>query len=138
MTAGTVVITGGILATVILLCIIVVLCYCRLQYYCCKKNGSDPDSPSYSEPQFSCDACHSAVVEGSSVCPLSLSSDAAYNTCSTCNAFYSSSFYLRNMDEMRNGAERIAYVLPSTHGTSLSPRTFPDFYCNTHAISTDV
>lgn len=31
MTAGTVVITGGILATVILLCIIVVLCYCRLQ-----------------------------------------------------------------------------------------------------------
>ncbi|XP_027623608.1 protein FAM163A [Tupaia chinensis] len=35
MTAGTVVITGGILATVILLCIIAVLCYCRLQYYCC-------------------------------------------------------------------------------------------------------
>lgn len=31
MTAGTVVITGGILATVILLCIIAVLCYCRLQ-----------------------------------------------------------------------------------------------------------
>lgn len=33
MTAGTVVITGGILATVILLCIIAVLCYCRLQVY---------------------------------------------------------------------------------------------------------
>lgn len=31
MTAGTVVITGGILATIILLCIIAVLCYCRLQ-----------------------------------------------------------------------------------------------------------
>lgn len=31
MTAGTVVITGGILATVILLLIIAVLCYCRLQ-----------------------------------------------------------------------------------------------------------
>lgn len=34
MTAGTVVITGGILATVILLCIIAVLCYCRLQVCC--------------------------------------------------------------------------------------------------------
>lgn len=33
MTAGTVVITGGILATVILLCIIAVLCYCRLQVW---------------------------------------------------------------------------------------------------------
>lgn len=33
MTAGTVVITGGILATVILLCIIAVLCYCRLQVF---------------------------------------------------------------------------------------------------------
>lgn len=31
MTAGTVVITGGILASVILLLIIAVLCYCRLQ-----------------------------------------------------------------------------------------------------------
>ncbi|CAG00745.1 unnamed protein product [Tetraodon nigroviridis] len=35
MTAGTVVITGGILATVILLCIIAVLCYCRLQVSVC-------------------------------------------------------------------------------------------------------
>lgn len=35
MTAGTVVITGGILATVILLCIIAVLCYCRLQVCLC-------------------------------------------------------------------------------------------------------
>uniref|UniRef100_A0A452VEV7 Protein FAM163B n=1 Tax=Ursus maritimus TaxID=29073 RepID=A0A452VEV7_URSMA len=43
MTAGTVVITGGILATVILLCIIAVLCYCRLQYYCCKKDESEED-----------------------------------------------------------------------------------------------
>lgn len=35
MTAGTVVITGGILATVILLLIIAVLCYCRLQVSPC-------------------------------------------------------------------------------------------------------
>ncbi|NXI24910.1 F163B protein, partial [Sterrhoptilus dennistouni] len=55
MTAGTVVITGGILATVILLCIIAVLCYCRLQYYCCKKDESEEDEE---EPDF---AVHSHV-----------------------------------------------------------------------------
>ncbi|NWV38998.1 F163B protein, partial [Grantiella picta] len=55
MTAGTVVITGGILATVILLCIIAVLCYCRLQYYCCKKDESEEDEE---EPDF---AVHSHI-----------------------------------------------------------------------------
>ncbi|XP_077456249.1 protein FAM163B-like [Stigmatopora argus] len=40
MSAGTVVIAGGILATVILLTIVAVLCLCRLQYYCCKKEES--------------------------------------------------------------------------------------------------
>ncbi|CAB1318143.1 unnamed protein product [Coregonus sp. 'balchen'] len=50
MTAGTVVITGGILATVILLCIIAVLCYCRLQYYCCKKEESESEEEE--EPDF--------------------------------------------------------------------------------------
>ncbi|KAK0131781.1 Protein FAM163B [Merluccius polli] len=49
MTAGTVVITGGILATIILLCIIAVLCYCRLQYYCCKKEESESEEE---EPDF--------------------------------------------------------------------------------------
>ncbi|CAN9504957.1 unnamed protein product [Ophioblennius macclurei] len=49
MTAGTVVITGGILATVILLLIIAVLCYCRLQYYCCKKEESESEEE---EPDF--------------------------------------------------------------------------------------
>uniref|UniRef100_A0A673ME07 Protein FAM163B-like n=1 Tax=Sinocyclocheilus rhinocerous TaxID=307959 RepID=A0A673ME07_9TELE len=41
MTAGTVVITGGILAAIILLTIVTVLCYCRLQYYCCKRDESE-------------------------------------------------------------------------------------------------
>ncbi|XP_057688575.1 protein FAM163B [Corythoichthys intestinalis] len=40
MSAGTVVIAGGILAAVILLTIVAVLCLCRLQYYCCKKEES--------------------------------------------------------------------------------------------------
>ncbi|KAI5626519.1 protein FAM163A [Silurus asotus] len=139
MTAGTVVITGGILATVILLCIIVVLCYCRLQYYCCKQNGSmAPDSPAYSEAQFSCDVCRPPGLDGTSVSPLSVSSEVVPSSCPTCSSFYNNSFYLRNRDETRNGAERVAYMLPSTHATSLSSHPFPDFYCNTHAISTDV
>ncbi|XP_065140742.1 protein FAM163B [Paramisgurnus dabryanus] len=41
MTAGTVVITGGILAAIILLTIVTVLCYCRLQYYCCRREESE-------------------------------------------------------------------------------------------------
>lgn len=35
MSAGTIVIAGGILAGVILLCIVAVLCYCRLQVSLC-------------------------------------------------------------------------------------------------------
>lgn len=35
MSAGTIVISGGILAGVILLCIVAVLCYCRLQVSVC-------------------------------------------------------------------------------------------------------
>ncbi|KAL7836649.1 hypothetical protein AOLI_G00279330 [Acnodon oligacanthus] len=49
MTAGTVVITGGIIAAVILLTIVTVLCYCRLQYYCCKREGSEGEEE---EPDF--------------------------------------------------------------------------------------
>ncbi|XP_068594879.1 protein FAM163B [Brachionichthys hirsutus] len=41
MSAGTVVIAGGILAAVILLTIVAVLCLCRLQYYCCKREESE-------------------------------------------------------------------------------------------------
>ncbi|XP_062848932.1 protein FAM163A [Trichomycterus rosablanca] len=41
MSAGAVVITGGVLAALILLCIITVLCYCRLQYYCCRRGDVD-------------------------------------------------------------------------------------------------
>lgn len=48
MTAGTVVITGGILATVILLCIIAVLCYCRLQV---SARGPGPQAASKPLPQ---------------------------------------------------------------------------------------
>ncbi|XP_054630573.1 protein FAM163B [Dunckerocampus dactyliophorus] len=51
MSAGTVVIAGGILAAVILLTIVAVLCLCRLQYYCCKKEESEKGEEE--EPELS-------------------------------------------------------------------------------------
>ncbi|XP_068452397.1 protein FAM163B [Clinocottus analis] len=49
MSAGTVVIAGGILATFILLTIVAVLCLCRLQYYCCKREESEKGEEEESE-----------------------------------------------------------------------------------------
>ncbi|KAM7012028.1 protein FAM163A [Labrus bergylta] len=164
MTAGTVVITGGILATVILLCIIAVLCYCRLQYYCCKKNGSD--SASISQQHFACNACSVSGLDGPIITPLSMSppelpvstSDLNKPTggrgpyCPTCSP-YDSPFYIRASDEMRNGGERITYMpthydnqalampLPAVRGTLLRDTHRgrpPDFYTNTRAITTEV
>ncbi|XP_077439148.1 protein FAM163A-like [Vanacampus margaritifer] len=163
MTAGTVVITGGILATVILLCIIAVLCYCRLQYYCCKKNGSD--SGSNSLQHFECKTCSVSGPDGTIGTPLSLSppeppasskprkaTAGRRRYCPTCSP-YDSPFFIRSADEMRNGGERITYMpthyenqalampLPAVQGSLLreAPRSrAPDFYTNTRAISTDV
>ncbi|KAK1806084.1 hypothetical protein P4O66_013119 [Electrophorus voltai] len=151
MTAGTVVITGGILAAVILLCIIVVLCYCRLQYYCCKKDGSDPDSTSCSQTQLARDASSLPRVDGAGVAPLPLSprSAPAGAFCPVCSP-YGSSLYIRTPGEACNGAMRIAYTpahhdslslsltLPSTHGALPNSHTLPDFYSSTRAISTEV
>ncbi|XP_024276792.1 protein FAM163A-like [Oncorhynchus tshawytscha] len=160
MTAGTVVITGGILATVILLVIIAVLCYCRLQYYCCKKNGSEGDTGSITQPHFACNACSAPGVDGAAVTPLFPEPIAPHasgrprNYCPTCSP-YESPFYIRTTDGMRNGGERITYMpthyenpalgfdLPSLHGSLLSTgqhrsNPAPDFYTNTRAISTEV
>nr|XP_020467668.1 protein FAM163A [Monopterus albus]XP_020467670.1 protein FAM163A [Monopterus albus]XP_020467671.1 protein FAM163A [Monopterus albus]XP_020467672.1 protein FAM163A [Monopterus albus]XP_020467673.1 protein FAM163A [Monopterus albus] len=163
MTAGTVVITGGILATVILLCIIAVLCYCRLQYYCCKKNESD--SSSMSQQHFTCNACSVTGLDGTTVTPLSLSPPGpswSFNPtkptggrrsyCPTCSP-YDSPFYIHTTDEMHNGGERITYMpthydnqalampLPAVRGSLLRETLRgrpPDFYINTRAISTEV
>ncbi|XP_034036728.1 protein FAM163A-like [Thalassophryne amazonica] len=163
MTAGTVVITGGILATVILLCIIAVLCYCRLQYYCCKNNGSD--SGSISQQHFACKACSMSGLDEAVVTPLSLpppevplSSNPAKrgrgrrNYCPTCSP-YNSPFYIRTTDEILNGGERVTYMpthyenpalampLPAIRGSLLREAWRsrpPEFYANTRAISTEV
>ncbi|XP_053247269.1 protein FAM163A [Podarcis raffonei] len=124
MTAGTVVITGGILATVILLCIIAVLCYCRLQYYCCKKDDTDEeeeeeeeeeqeetDLPSHSHYAM-CNACNSRIMDGqgnSSFPPHEINKPGNRNHCPTCSP-YGSPFYIRTADLVRNGGERITYM----------------------------
>ncbi|XP_056271263.1 LOW QUALITY PROTEIN: protein FAM163A [Pseudoliparis swirei] len=168
MTAGTVVITGGILATVILLGIIAVLCYCRLQYYCCSKNGSD--SGSVCQRHF---AGSASGLDGSVVTPLSVSPPAGEEEeeeeepgspdptkpsggprsyCPSCSP-YDSPFYVRTTDELRNGGERVTYMpthyenralatpLPGVRGPLLRDARRgrpPDFYINTRAISTEV
>ncbi|KFR14693.1 protein FAM163A [Opisthocomus hoazin] len=121
MTAGTVVITGGILATVILLCIIAVLCYCRLQYYCCKKDDSDeeeeeeeeeeePDLPTCSHLS-ACNAYNSRAADGQgspAPSPSELNHHGAHSYCPTCSP-YGSPFYIRTAEMVRNGGERVAY-----------------------------
>ncbi|KAK6484845.1 protein FAM163A [Huso huso] len=146
MTAGTVVITGGILATVILLSIIAVLCYCRLQYYCCKKEGSEDEeqSESHATPHFACNACTMQASDGSALInPQPLPPEpgptgaGTRNYCPTCSP-YSSPFYIRTADEMRNGGERITYTptryefssvnRPPKQGLSMSRETSSNKY----------
>ncbi|XP_038614046.1 protein FAM163A [Tachyglossus aculeatus] len=157
MTAGTVVITGGILATVILLCIIAVLCYCRLQYYCCKKDASDeeeeeekPDLPAHSRVS-TCNACSSQVLDGQGMASLSeLSNQQQQGAQSYCST-YSSPFYIRTADMVHNGGERITYT-PTCYkevGPPLQMAAFQSYpvtrpslgreaFTNPRAISTEV
>ncbi|XP_030429738.1 protein FAM163A [Gopherus evgoodei] len=163
MTAGTVVITGGILATVILLCIIAVLCYCRLQYYCCKKDESaeekeeeeeedEPDLPTRSY-LTTCNACNSRIVDGQgspAPPPHEFNQPGAWNYCPTCSP-YGSPFYIRTADMVRNGGERITYTpacyketgppikMATLQSYPMSRRgVVPETFPNPRAISTDV
>ncbi|XP_061599806.1 protein FAM163A-like [Cololabis saira] len=114
MSAGTVVITGGILAGVILLCIVAVLCYCRLQYYCCKKNDSEADvgSVAGADPlsHSPCNACNALAMDGTAITPVSLdqldTSASHHNHCPTCSPYPVRSGLA---DGMRNGGERLGF-----------------------------
>ncbi|XP_016374233.1 protein FAM163B-like [Sinocyclocheilus rhinocerous] len=123
MTAGTVVITGGILATVILLCIIAVLCYCRLQYYCCKKEESESEEE---EPDFAVTSRMPPVHSNHNILSASVPTATTPNGpalftppptrkltrsqtyCPSCT-HYDLPFYLHQPDGLRNGGERISY-----------------------------
>lgn len=123
MTAGTVVITGGILATVILLCIIAVLCYCRLQYYCCKKEESESEEE---EPDFAVTSRLPPVHSNHNILAATVPTATTPNGpalftppparkltrsqtyCPSCT-HYDLPFYLQQPDGLRNGGERISY-----------------------------
>ncbi|KAK1155638.1 protein FAM163B [Acipenser oxyrinchus oxyrinchus] len=117
MTAGTVVITGGILATVILLCIIAVLCYCRLQYYCCKKkeeseeDEEEPDFAMHSHlPPVHCNHNVVAAANGPAIFtpPLARKLTRSQTYCPNCT-HSELPFYLQHPEELRNGGDRVSY-----------------------------
>ncbi|XP_007111131.1 protein FAM163B [Physeter macrocephalus] len=134
MTAGTVVITGGILATVILLCIIAVLCYCRLQYYCCKKEESEEDEE---EPDF---AAHSrlppprshrslVLTDGPAPYPAASASfgqksPRARALCRSCSHCEPPTFLLQEDEGARNGGGRVACESVSPDDVELPPASF--------------
>ncbi|KAI5620089.1 protein FAM163B, partial [Silurus asotus] len=126
MTAGTVVITGGILATIILLCIIAVLCYCRLQYYCCKKEESESEEE---EPDFAVTSRLPPVHTNHNILaptvaeaptpngptlftppppPSARKLTRSQTFCPSCT-HYDMPFYLQQPDGLRNGGERLSF-----------------------------
>ncbi|NXS71484.1 F163B protein, partial [Pandion haliaetus] len=128
MTAGTVVITGGILATVILLCIIAVLCYCRLQYYCCKKDESEEDEE---EPDFAVHShipplhCNRNVVltNGPSLytsSPFGKKPGPSRPSCPGCAPYEPPTFFLQEPpEELHNGGDRVSYKTVSQEDLDL-------------------
>ncbi|NXS85523.1 F163B protein, partial [Erpornis zantholeuca] len=163
MTAGTVVITGGILATVILLCIIAVLCYCRLQYYCCKKDESEEDEE---EPDFAVHShipplhCNRNVVltNGPSLyssSPFAKKPAQSRPSCPSCEPPTSflqepPTFFLQEPPEdLHNGGDRVSYktvsqedlALPVSNLQALNPNRLSamrEAFSRSRSISTDV
>ncbi|XP_072096197.1 protein FAM163B-like [Mobula birostris] len=149
MTAGTVVITGGILATIILLCIIIVLCYCRLQYYCCKREEWDGDEE---EPDFAVHPHLPAAYYNYSAGNGFHFGSVAYPQdhfqsrpfCSNCKPL----FYVHQIEEIRNGGENMSYTSVSEEDLEMltNPQELPlgrakmarDIFSRSRSISTDV
>uniref|UniRef100_A0A672F740 Family with sequence similarity 163 member B n=1 Tax=Salarias fasciatus TaxID=181472 RepID=A0A672F740_SALFA len=154
MSAGTVVIAGGILAAVILLTIVAVLCLCRLQYYCCKREESEKEEEE--EPEL-------ATMSPSRPLALSANGPASYSPppppprrchcshvfCPAC-ARCSLPFYLQHPETLCNGGRRISYRTVQQQDLEL-PMDWASFYQKlnlirsitmkevvTHSVSTDV
>uniref|UniRef100_A0A668U0D3 Uncharacterized protein n=1 Tax=Oreochromis aureus TaxID=47969 RepID=A0A668U0D3_OREAU len=137
MSAGTVVIAGGILATVILLTIVAVLCLCRLQYYCCKREESEKGEEE--EPEL-------ATMSPSRPLALCYRSHAFCPSCARCSL----PFYLQHPERLCNGGRRISYRTVQQQDMEL-PMDLASFYQKlnlirqvtmkevvTHSVSTDV
>uniref|UniRef100_A0A3Q3N1A0 Family with sequence similarity 163 member B n=1 Tax=Mastacembelus armatus TaxID=205130 RepID=A0A3Q3N1A0_9TELE len=162
MSAGTVVIAGGILATVILLTIVAVLCLCRLQYYCCKREESEKGEEE--EPELaSMSPSHPLAL---STYPPTFLTEANGPTCypptppprrcQRSHAFCPSCarcslpFYLQHPERLCNGGRRISYRTVQQQDLEL-PMDLASFYQKlnlirsvtmrevvAHSVSTDV
>ncbi|XP_054989257.1 protein FAM163B [Sorex araneus] len=150
MTAGTVVITGGILATVILLCIIAVLCYCRLQYYCCKREEPEDEEE---EPDFAVHAPlppphpgrHLLLANGPlQAGALRPASPPARALCRSCSYYEPPSLCLQEPDEdPRNGGGRVGCRSLGQEGglQALDPgrlAALREAFSRSRSVSTDV
>ncbi|KAF6716984.1 Protein FAM163B [Oryzias melastigma] len=157
MSAGTVVIAGGILAAVILLTIVAVLCLCRLQYYCCKREESEKgeeDEPelttmSPSRPLALCAPPTPPTPEHHSDEPetypptflTEANGPASYSPpppprrCQRAQAFCPSCarctlpFYLQHPERLCNGGHRISYRTVQQQDLEL-PADLANFYQN--------
>ncbi|XP_030647879.1 protein FAM163B [Chanos chanos] len=167
MTAGTVVITGGILAAVILLTIVTVLCYCRLQYYCCRKEESEGEVeetelnkstlslqgplPDYASSNQLLMTTEPYEPNGSDVYspPPIRKPTRSYTFCPSCSGILP--FYLPHHDGLRNGGGRISYSTVQQEELNLPHLNTSSFHklnmirsvtmrevVTHHSISTDV
>uniref|UniRef100_A0A667WBT8 Family with sequence similarity 163 member B n=1 Tax=Myripristis murdjan TaxID=586833 RepID=A0A667WBT8_9TELE len=154
MSAGTVVIAGGILATVILLTIVAVLCLCRLQYYCCKREESEKGEEE--EPEFTTMSTYPPTFLTEANGPASYSPpppprrpQRSHTFCPSC-ARCSLPFYLQHPERLCNGGRRISYRTVQQQELDL-PMDVASFYQKlnlirsvtmrevvTHSVSTDV
>ncbi|XDV20176.1 hypothetical protein PO909_025541 [Leuciscus waleckii] len=164
MTAGTVVITGGILAAVILLTIVTVLCYCRLQYYCCKREESvegeeeadvaksSPSPPRQPSPPLLMTAepfePNGPVSYPQYTPRMPYKPPRSYTFCPSCSGYLP--LYMSPQEGLRNGGGRINYTTLQQEELDL-PMDTPNFHklnlirsvtmqevLTHHSISTDV
>lgn len=81
-----------------------------LQYYCCKKNGSEVDAgPGLAaDPlaHFPCNACNALAMDGTAIGPVSLDQldlGPAHDHCPGCSP------YSHRSADVRNGGERLGF-----------------------------
>ncbi|NWW53503.1 F163B protein, partial [Pedionomus torquatus] len=134
MTAGTVVITGGILATVILLCIIAVLCYCRLQVRlgrfgpkgCFDGEGSSQAAqpPLPASPQGLAPTDPPLMLTNGpslySSSPFGKKPTPSRPSCPGCVPYEPPTFFLQEPpEELHNGGDRVSYKTVSQEDLDL-------------------